>query len=239
MNAAAPLLEVENLEAGYGSTQILFDVSLRVEAGEFVTLLGRNGMGRSTTISSIMGFIRSKGGTIRFDGIPIDNKPSHQIARSGIGLVPEGRRVFPTLSVMENLVAFQRNERGALNPWTMTRVLSFFPRLGERLGQLAATLSGGEQQMLAISRALVTNPRLLILDEATEGLAPMVSQEIWDSLSRLKDEGMAIVVTDKNLKPLLRLGNRHYVLSKGRVVWSGTSEEFEERQESLQAFLGI
>jgi len=233
------LLEVNSVESSYDATQVLFGVSMNVQAGDFVTLLGRNGMGRSTLISTIMGFVRLRAGTILFDGKPIHARPSHEVARAGIGLVPEGRRVFPTLSVYENLVAFQRNIRGADNPWTVERVYALFPRLKERKGQLAATLSGGEQQMLAISRALVTNPRLLILDEATEGLAPLVSEEIWNSLRELRRQGLSIIVTDKNLKPLLDLASRHYVLSKGRVVWEGTSQDFNTRQDELKAYLGV
>ena len=234
-----PLLEISHLEAGYGAIQVLFGLSLRVDRGEFVTLLGRNGMGRSTTIGSIMGFLPVLGGSVRLDGRKLERRPPHEIARAGIGLVPEGRRIFPTLSVRENLVAFERSGRDGATAWTTRRVFGLFPRLRERKGQLAGTLSGGEQQMLAIGRALVTNPRLLILDEATEGLAPMVSQEIWASLSELKQGGLAIIATDKNLKPLLALGDRHYVLSKGREIWSGTSAEFERSRAALQPHLGV
>ncbi|AXK82895.1 ABC transporter ATP-binding protein [Pseudolabrys taiwanensis] len=233
------LLAVDRVESSYDATQVLFGVSIGVAAGDFVTLLGRNGMGRSTLINTIMGFIKPRAGTILFDGKPIQARPCHEVARYGIGLVPEGRRVFPTLTVYENLIAFQRGERNRAAAWTVDRVYKLFPRLKERKGQLAATLSGGEQQMLAIARALVTNPRLLILDEATEGLAPLVSEEIWSSLRELRREGLSIIVTDKNLKPLLDLASRHYVLSKGRVVWEGTSEEFNGRQDELKAYLGV
>lgn len=233
------LLEVNNLEAGYGTTKVLFGISLRLRPGDVVTLLGRNGMGRSTLISTIMGFIIPTAGEIMFDGVPIHTRPAHEVARLGIGLAPEGRRVFPTLTVYENLIAFQRNERAVAKPWTTDRVYTLFPRLKERAGQLGGTLSGGEQQMLAIGRALVTNPRLLVLDEATEGLAPTVSEEIWSSIRELRREGLSIVLTDKNLKPLLGLASRHYVLSKGRIVWDGTSEEFTDRQDELRAYLGV
>jgi branched-chain amino acid transport system ATP-binding protein len=233
------LLEVKAVEASYDATQVLFGVSMSVRVGDFVTLLGRNGMGRSTLISTIMGFVRPRAGSILFDGQPIHARPCHEVARAGIGLVPEGRRVFPTLTVYENLVAFQRDIRRSNNPWSLDRVYELFPRLKERKSQLAATLSGGEQQMLAISRALITNPRLLILDEATEGLAPRVSEEIWNSLRELRREGLSIIVTDKNLKPLLELASRHYVLSKGRMVWEGTSEDFNVRRDELQTYLGV
>lgn len=233
------LLEVSRVEAGYGTIKVLFGISVGVRAGDVVTLLGRNGMGRSTLISTIMGFIKPTSGEILFDGVPIHTRAPHEIARRGIGFVPEGRRVFPTLSVYENLVAFQRNERNVSSPWTTDRVYKLFPRLKERTHQLGGTLSGGEQQMLAIARALVTNPRLLVLDEATEGLAPLVSEEIWNALRALRHEGLSIIVTDKNLKPLLDLASQHYVLSKGCVVWEGTSQEFDDRQDELQMHLGV
>ncbi len=233
------LLSVDAIEGGYGASQVLFGVSLTVSAGEFVTLIGRNGMGKTTTVKTIMGQLAPQRGTVHMAGGALQGRPSHKVARAGIGLVPEGRQIFPNLSVRENLVATAHNRHAAAAPWTLERVYAMFPRLQERERNLGANLSGGEQQMLAIGRALMTNPRLLILDEATEGLAPLVRKEIWTVLERLKGEGLAMVVIDKNIGPLLRLADRHYILEKGRVVWQGDSAELRARPEVLHQYVGV
>ena len=229
------MLEVSGLEAGYGDGRVLFGVDLAVGAGEVVTLLGRNGMGKTTTLSAIMGIVRPQGGAVRFDGAPIGHLPPYRIARRGLGLVPEGRQVFPNLTVRENLVA----TASGTGDWDLTTVLALFPALRERQGQLGSLLSGGEQQMLAIGRALMTNPRLLILDEATEGLAPRIRTEIWRVLATLKAAGQAILVVDKNIAPLLQLADRHFVLERGRVVWSGGSAELAAAPELQHRYLGV
>ena len=229
------MLEVGGLEAGYGDGRVLFGVDLAVRAGEVVTLLGRNGMGKTTTISAIMGIVHPLAGTVRLDGAAIDGLPPHRIARLGLGLVPEGRQVFPNLTVRENLVATAVPG----GHWSYDAVLDLFPALRERLAAPAALLSGGEQQMLAIGRALLTNPRLLLLDEATEGLAPRVRDEIWRVLARLKSAGQAILVGDKNLAPLLRLADRHYILDRGRTAWSGNSAELAADVELQHRYLGV
>ncbi|MEO0821124.1 MAG: ABC transporter ATP-binding protein [Pseudomonadota bacterium] len=213
------LLAVEELDAGYGAAQVLYGVSLAVAAGEVVTLIGRNGMGKTTTVRAIMGLLKPWAGRIAVDGQDMTGAAPFRLGRAGLGLVPEGRQVFPTLSVEENLLAAAR----AGMRWDLAAVYAFFPRLAERRRQGAQALSGGEQQMLAIARALMTNPRLLILDEATEGLAPMVRAEIWEKLAALKAEGEAILVIDKNIAALSRLADRHVVLEKGRVVWTGNA----------------
>ena len=233
------MLEVNGLEAGYGDGRVLFGVDLAVGAGEVVTLLGRNGMGKTTTLSTVIGIVRAEGGAIRFEGAPIRDLPPYRIARLGLGLVPEGRQIFPNLTVRENLVATARRGMEAKGRWTLDSVLDLFPALRERLGSLGALLSGGEQQMLAIGRALMTNPRLLLLDEATEGLAPRIRDEIWRVLARLKEGGQAILVVDKNIAPLLRLADRHYILEKGRTVWSGVSAELAAAPELLHRYLGV
>jgi branched-chain amino acid transport system ATP-binding protein len=217
-----PMLEVDGLAAGYGPAQVLFDVSLRVNAGEVVTLLGRNGMGKTTTISTIMGLLPARAGKASFEGRPLTGLPPYLIAQAGIGLVPEGRQIFPALTVEENLIATAAARFGD-NSWTLDRVYDLFPKLAERRGHMGDQLSGGEQQMLAIGRALMTNPKLLILDEATEGLAPLIRGEIWRCLARLKNEGQAILIVDKQLRALVQLADRHVILEKGHVVWSGTS----------------
>ena len=214
------LLSVSGLETSYGASQTLFGVDLAVAEGEVVALMGRNGMGKTTTIASILGMLRPQRGSIRFGGAEILRQPSHRIARLGIGLVPEGRRCFPNLTVRENLVAAARGDG-----WTIDRVVGLFPRLGERTGQYANTLSGGEQQMLAIGRALMTNPKLLILDEATEGLAPVIRQDIWTAIRTLKAAGQSILVVDKTLSELLPVADRAFVLEKGRTVWTGMPAE--------------
>jgi branched-chain amino acid transport system ATP-binding protein len=233
------LLEVASLEAFYGRSQALFGVELSIDDGQFVTLLGRNGMGKSTTVKSIAGLLKSRRGTIRMAGRPIDGVPSYRIARAGIGLVPEGRHIFPTLTVRENLVATARSVERAGGMWTLPRVYRLFPRLEERARNLGSALSGGEQQMLAIGRALMTNPRLLILDEATEGLAPLIREEIWTCLAELKKTGLAILCIDKNLASQLAIADYHYVMSKGSVVWHGTSAQLSAQTDMLHAHLSI
>lgn len=234
-----PLLRVDAIETAYGSSQVLFGVSLEVQRGEFVTLIGRNGMGRSTTVKTIMGMLAPRSGSITMQGLPIHGQPSYRVARAGLGLVPEGRQVFPNLTVRENLVATADNRFRQVDAWTLDRVYAMFPRLSERERNLGANLSGGEQQMLAIGRALMTNPLLLILDEATEGLAPRVRLEIWQCLERLKAAGLALIVIDKNIGPLLRLADRHYILEKGRVVWQGSSGALRAQPGVLQQYVGV
>ncbi|MBM3479236.1 MAG: ABC transporter ATP-binding protein [Alphaproteobacteria bacterium] len=228
------LLEVRGLEAAYGASQVLFGIDLAIGAGEVVTLLGRNGMGKTTTIRSILGLVPPRAGTIGFGGEEIGGWPSHRIARAGIGLVPEGRQVFPNLTVEENLVATARP-----GEWTLGRVHALFPRLAERAGNMGNQLSGGEQQMLAIGRALMTNPRLLVLDEACEGLAPIVRAEIWRVLAELKATGLSILVVDKNVKALLRLADRHVIVEKGRVVWTGSSAALAADEAAQHRHLGV
>jgi branched-chain amino acid transport system ATP-binding protein len=233
------LLEVDEVRAGYGSSQVLHGVSLSVAAGQVVTLLGRNGMGKTTTVSSVMGLVRARGGQVRFRGERIDGWETHRIAAAGIGLVPEGRRIFPNLTVRENLLMAHNDRECAGGRWTLDRVLSFFPRLGERLGNMGTQLSGGEQQMLAISRALMTNPTLLVLDEATEGLAPLVRAEIWSRLAELKATGLSILVIDKELDRLRRFADQHYVLEKGEVVWRGDAEALSADETVRTRYLGV
>jgi branched-chain amino acid transport system ATP-binding protein len=239
------MLRVDHLTAGYGGSQVLFDVSLEIGPGEVVTLLGRNGMGKTSTIRAIMGLLPSVGGRIwggevRVDGALVSGLPAHRIAQKGLGLVPEGRQVFPTLTVEENLVATAANRGGRAAPrWTLDAVYDFFPRLRERRTNPGAKLSGGEQQMVAIGRALMTNPRLLILDEATEGLAPLIRAEIWSVLAKLKAEGQAILLIDKNLSAVLRLADRHSVIEKGRTVWTGTSTELDAAPEVKESYLHV
>jgi branched-chain amino acid transport system ATP-binding protein len=233
------MLKVEGLETAYGPSQVLFGVSLHVAEGEVVTLLGRNGMGKTTTVLSIMGIVRPRGGRIAMGGAPISGLPSFRVAKAGLGLVPEGRQVFPNLTVRENLVATAANRRGATAPWTLERVFHLFPALEERQRHFGNQLSGGEQQMLAIGRALMTNPRLLILDEATEGLAPLVRADIYQSIEQLKGEGLSILVIDKDVRALTRVADRHYVLEKGRVVWSGSSAELGGAVDVQHRYLGV
>ena len=232
------MLTVENLDAGYGEAQILFGVDLAVGAGEVVTLLGRNGMGKTTTIRSIMGLIRPKAGRVSFGGVDLTGSAPFRLAQAGIGLVPEGRQIFPTLSVEENLIATAASRFGQPR-WTLQRVYAFLPRLRERRANRGNQLSGGEQQMLAIGRALMTNPKLVILDEATEGLAPIIRQEIWACLAALKAEGESILVIDKNVDALAKIADRHIVLEKGRVVWRGTSEELRSDSAVKDRFLNL
>jgi branched-chain amino acid transport system ATP-binding protein len=233
------MLKVEGLQTAYGLSQVLFGVSLEVAEGEVVTLLGRNGMGKTTTVLSIMGIVRPRGGQVHFGGRPLAGLPSYRVAKSGLGLVPEGRQVFPNLTVRENLVATAAQRRGKGSAWTLERVYGLFPGLRERERHLGNQLSGGEQQMLAIGRALMTNPSLLILDEATEGLAPLVRADIHRSIAQLKAEGLAILVIDKDVRALTRVADRHYVLEKGRVVWQGTSAELAVSEDVQHRYLGI
>ncbi|PLX35678.1 MAG: ABC transporter ATP-binding protein [Hyphomicrobiales bacterium] len=234
------MLQVEHIETFYGQSQALFGVSFSVEMGEAVTLMGRNGMGKTTTLRSVMGLTPAAAGHIRFAGRELTAAAPHAIARAGIGYVPEGRRIFPTLSVLENLTATAAPGRaGGGTGWTLQRVFDMFPKLKERQRQMGALLSGGEQQMLAIGRALMTNPRLLILDEATEGLAPLVRREIWNCLEALKNDGLSILVVDKNIDALARLADRHLIMDKGRIVWSGTSEALEADPELGRRLLGV
>jgi branched-chain amino acid transport system ATP-binding protein len=233
------MLRLEGLEAAYGVSQVLFGITLGVESGRLVTLLGRNGMGKTTTVRALMGIVPLRAGRVHFEGRALHGLPSHRVAQAGLGLVPEGRQVFPNLTVRENLVATAANRRRATEPWTVERVFELLPQLAARSRALGATLSGGEQQMLAIGRALMTNPRLLILDEATEGLAPLVRAEIWRCLERLKAGGLSILLIDKHVEALTRLADHHYVLEKGRVVWDGTSDELRARPDVQHRYLGV
>ncbi len=233
------MLKVRDLQAFYGASQALFGMELSVDAGEVVTLMGRNGMGKTTTVNAIMGLLPDRNGVVEFEGNRVDHLPSFRIARLGLGLVPEGRQIFPNLSVRENLLASAANRTSRGNPWTLTRAFEFFPRLGERQRNMGNQLSGGEQQMLAIGRALMTNPKLLILDEATEGLAPLIRHEIWSCLGRLKRDGQAILVIDKNVGTLIGLADRHHVVEKGRVVWTGTSDALARDSELQHRYLGV
>ncbi len=231
------MLEVRGIETFYGASQALFGVNLDVLGGEVVTLLGRNGMGKTTVIRSIMGLSRPASGRIRFGDRDLVGRPSFAIARAGIGLVPEGRQIFPNLTVQENLVATAR--RGRSGTWSLDRIYALFPRLVERRHNMGGQLSGGEQQMLAIGRALMTGPELLILDEATEGLAPLIRREIWEVIAVLKAAGQSILVIDKNLHALLRIADRHYILERGRVVWEGDSESLGNETEIQHRYLGV
>jgi branched-chain amino acid transport system ATP-binding protein len=233
------MLAVSALEAGYGTIPVLFGVSLEVRAGEVATLLGRNGMGKTTTIRAIMGLLPVRAGEVRFLGQPVHRLPAYRVAQAGLGLVPEGRQVFPNLSVRENLVATAANRQGLADPWTLEKVFDLFPHLAGRARVLAGALSGGEQQMLAIGRALMTNPRLLILDEATEGLAPLVRVEIWRCIERLKAAGQSILLVDKNVRALTRVADTHYILEKGRTVWTGSSAELAAREDLQHRYLGV
>ena len=233
------LLDVENIETRYGLSKVLHGVSLAIAPGEMVTLMGRNGMGKTTTVRSIMGLTPAFAGAIRFDGREIRDLPTYQVAKLGIGLVPEGRQVFPNLTAGENLVATAANRCGAADPWTLPKVCTLFPRLAERIASMASQLSGGEQQMLAIGRALMTNPRLLILDEATEGLAPLVRAEIWQCLTSLKAVGLSLLVIDKNVDALTRIADRHYLVERGSVVWSGTSAALAAAPDVQHRYLGV
>jgi len=233
------LLEVENLETTYGTSQVLFGLSMRIEVGEAVTLLGRNGMGKTTTVRSILGLTRPFKGSVAFRGERIERLAPDRIARLGIALVPEGRQIFPNLSVREHLVAFAENRSGRSDPWTPEKVFALFPRLRERTDNMGNQLSGGEQQMLAIGRALVTNPHLLILDEATEGLAPLVREEIWKCLGRLRAAGQTILVIDKYIERLVKLADRHTIIERGRDAWQGSSAELDADRGLWHRYLGV
>ena len=233
------LLQVEGLETYYGASQALFGISLRIAPGEMVTLLGRNGMGKTTTVRSITGLIRPRHGTVRFRGEPIHGLEADRIGRAGIGLVPEGRQIFPNLTVRENLVAWASNRSGAADPWTLEKVYEFCPRLAERQKNMGNQLSGGEQQMLAIGRVLMTNPHLIILDEATEGLAPLVREEIWRCLATLKQKGLAVLVIDKYVRNLVAIADRHYIIERGSVRWEGSSAQLSAQPEIWHRHLGV
>jgi branched-chain amino acid transport system ATP-binding protein len=233
------LLAVEDIETCYGQSQVLFGVSLAIAPGEMVTLMGRNGMGKTTTVRSIMGLTPAVAGSIRFAGQNIRTMPAYRIGQLGVGLVPEGRQVFPNLTARENLVAAAANRSGAREPWTLDKVCALFPRLAERLTSMGHQLSGGEQQMLAIARALMTNPRLIIFDEATEGLAPLMRAEIWRCLERLKADGQAILLIDKNVEMLTRIADRHYLIERGKVVWSGSSAALAAAPQVQRRYLGV
>ena len=233
------MLEMEGLDAFYGQSQALFGMSLSVEAGQVVSLMGRNGMGKTTTIRSIMGLIRPRGGSLSFQGQNLIGLASYKVAQLGLGLVPEGRQIFPNLTVRENLVATARTGQGTSRPWTLDRVYELFPRLEARQGSMGNQLSGGEQQMLAVGRALTTNPTLLLLDEATEGLAPLVRDEIWSCLSVLKSAGQAILIIDKNVETLTEICDHHFIVEKGHLVWNGNSDELRANPEIQQQYLGV
>ena len=233
------LLEIEGLRAGYGDSQVLFGLDLRIAPGEVATLLGRNGMGKSTTLRCLTGWLTPSGGRIRFAGEDVTGWRADRIARLGLAIVPEGRQIFPNLSVLEHLKAFEANRCRAMEPWTIDRVFALFPRLKERASHMGQQLSGGEQQMLAIGRALVTNPRLLVLDEATEGLAPLIREDIWRCLDTLRQAGQTILVVDKYVKRLIRLADRHSILERGQVVWRGDSAALAADHGLWHRHLGV
>ena len=234
------MLEVKDVSAGYGSNEVLFGVSMTVEDGEFVTLMGRNGMGKTTLVRTLMGLLPRSGGHIRFDGQSLDRLPAHRIARLGLGLVPEGRLVCGNLTVRENLVATERPATGSgASTWNLEKVYALFPRLAERQNNLGSQLSGGELQLLAIGRALMMNPRLLILDEATEGLAPLIREIVWNCLQVLRNQRLSVLLIDKNVDVLSRIADRHIVLERGRVVWSGDSKAFIDARSGLEQYLGV
>ncbi len=233
------MLKVRGLETFYGTSQALFGVDLDVGEGEVATLLGRNGMGKTTTINSIMGIVKPAAGSISFNGREVARLASFRTAQLGIGLVPEGRQVFPNLSVQENLIATAANRSGSATPWSVERVYKLFPELAPRRASMGNLLSGGEQQMLAFGRALMTNPRLVILDEATEGLAPLIRQKIWAALGAIRNEGLAILVVDKNVSDLIRLADRHHIIEKGRIVWTGRSDDIRADPDLQQRYLGV
>ncbi len=236
---ARPLLRVEGLAAGYGSSQVLFGLDFALAPGQVLTLLGRNGMGKSTTIKCLSGLLAPSAGRIVLDGQDLAGAPPHRIGQAGVGLVPEGRQIFSNLTVRENLIATASLRNAGATPWTLERVYALFPRLAERQHQLGSKMSGGEQQMLAIGRALMTNPKLLLLDEATEGLAPLIRQEIWHCLERLRGEGMAMIVIDKNLRPLLPLADQHCILEKGRIAWAGDSAALRADRAAIDRYLSV
>ena len=231
------MLSVSDLVTHYGHSQALYGVNLSLEAGEVVTLLGRNGMGKTTTINSIMGIVQKTSGRVQFEGTDISSFPSYKVAKLGIGLVPEGRQIFPNLTTHENLIATAREDISKV--WSVERIYDLFPELAERKYSMGNLLSGGEQQMLAIGRALMTNPKLMILDEATEGLAPLIRKKIWESLDRIRADGLAILIIDKNLNDLMKLADRHHIVHRGQVVWSGTSQELQRSADIRTQYLGV
>jgi branched-chain amino acid transport system ATP-binding protein len=233
------LLEVNGLETAYGASQVLFGLSFSVAQGEVATLLGRNGMGKTTAVRSILGLTQARSGTVRFLGERVESLAPDRIARMGLALVPEGRQIFPNLTVKENLMAFSARRNGSDTPWTLDRVLAMFPRLEERLRHMGNQLSGGEQQMLAIGRALMTNPHLLILDEATEGLAPLVREDIWHCLDKLRAQGQTILVIDKYVQRLITLANHHTIIERGQVVWQGDSAQLAADPALWQRYIGV
>ena len=233
------LLQIENLQAAYGRSQVLFGVNLEVYSGNVVSLLGRNGMGKTTTIRSLLGITQASSGRVRFSGQEVQQWPAYRISRLGIGLVPEGRQIFPLLTVRENLLSTAANRHNLNSAWDLKKVYDLFPILQNRRDQLGKSLSGGEQQMLAIGRALMTNPKLLILDEATEGLAPLIRDEIWGVLKSLKAQGQSILLIDKNLEQLMRLVDQHFLMERGRIVWEGTSKELRQNPELISRYLGV
>ncbi len=233
------MLKVTGLETYYGTSQALFGMTFDVEAGEVVTLMGRNGMGKTTTVNSIIGIVPPTSGSIEFAGQEVSKLASFKTANLGIGLVPEGRQVFPNLSVRENLVATASNHQKLDDPWTIEKVYAMFPELELRATSMGNLLSGGEQQMLAIGRALMTNPRLLVLDEATEGLAPLIREKIWAALADIRKSGLSILLVDKNLKDLLKLADRHFIVEKGQVVWSGNSAQLSKAEDIQHRYLGV
>lgn len=233
------MLKVTDLETSYGTSQALFGMTFDVQPGEVVTLMGRNGMGKTTTINSILGIVKPSAGSIEFAGQEVSRLPSFKTANLGIGLVPEGRQIFPNLSVRENLIATASNHQKQADPWTIDRVYALFPELQIRASSMGNLLSGGEQQMLAVGRALMTNPRLLVLDEATEGLAPLIRDKIWAALADIRKSGLSILVVDKNLKDLLKLADRHFIVEKGQVVWSGSSTELRSNEDVQHRYLGV
>ncbi|RZO45825.1 MAG: ABC transporter ATP-binding protein [Proteobacteria bacterium] len=233
------LLQIENLQAAYGRSQVLFGVNLEVYSGTVVSLLGRNGMGKTTTIRSLLGITQVSAGKVRFSGQEVQQWPAYRISRLGIGLVPEGRQIFPLLTVRENLLATAANRHNLNSAWDLKKVYDLFPILRDRRDQLGNSLSGGEQQMLAIGRALMTNPKLLILDEATEGLAPLIRDEIWGVLESLKEQGQSILLIDKNLEQLMRLVDQHFLMERGRIVWEGMSKELRKNPELIRRYLGV
>jgi len=233
------MLKVKGLKTAYGASQVLFGVDFEISSGEVVTLMGRNGMGKTTTVNSIMNIVAPMSGEISMDGVAIAGRSTFRVSQCGIGLVPEGRQIFPNLTVHENLIATAANRRGADNPWTLARIHELFPALQARGSSMGNLLSGGEQQMLAIGRALMINPKLLILDEATEGLAPLVRQQIWDVLLRIKEEGLSILLIDKNVNDLMRIADRHYIMEKGLVAWSGSTEALRQDETLLARYMGV
>lgn len=233
------LLQLSNVSAFYGQSQALFNINLDIDSGEIVTILGKNGMGKSSTVKSIVGVIPSRTGEVYFEGRRIDKLTTDEIARRGISVVPEGRQIFPNLTVEENLLAFHRNTENRVKSWNLSSIYTLFPRLQERKNNMGNQLSGGEQQMLAISRSLMTNPKLLIIDEATEGLAPLIREEIWSCLQRLKENGQSIIVIDKYVERLIPIANRHFILGNGKVVWHGTTLELDADHQIWKQHLSV